>query len=137
MSKQTGIKAIWVPSWYELDQSIAVGVSRKFWFYHELPELTPCPECDDVELAFFNQMDSTAHSEVRFATIAEITHPILGSLIRVDTDGLDYIFSPQEGEEIVVNAEEEPGSTYGGPQIDDWSVLVTLVDVSDPIPDVA
>jgi hypothetical protein len=83
---------------------------------------------------FYNQLDSAKNCNVRYAKIEGIHHPQLGQLMRVDTDGLDYIFFPVEGEEIVVNAEEDPGSTYdSGVQVDDWSVLVSLSDVSEPV----
>jgi len=66
----------------------------------------------------------------------EIRHQELGELLRVDTDGLDYIFFPANNEEIVVNAEEEPGSTYDSDlEVADWSVLVKLVEVSEPVAD--
>jgi hypothetical protein len=68
--------------------------------------------------------------------VLEIIHPQLGPLERVDTSGLDYVFKPADGEEIYVNAEEEPGVAYDFDQpVGDWSLLVTLDDVSDPIAD--
>ena len=53
---------------------------------------------------------------------------------RVDTEGLDYIFYPVDGTEFVVNAEEDPGVIYDEEElvVDDWSVIVTLADVSSP-----
>ena len=64
-------------------------------------------------------------------------HSEFGPLNRVDTDGLDYIFYPMDGNEFVVNADEEPGAIYDdedrGSKIDDWSVVVTLSDVSSPL----
>ena len=39
---------------------------------------------------------------------------------------------------VIVNAEEEPGLAYDlDPPISDWSIGVTLSDVSEPIADVA
>ena len=91
----------------------------------------------NVDLVFYNQLDSTKNCTVRYAKIVEMYHPQIGPLHRVDTDGLDYIFFPVDGEEIVVNAEEEPGSTYDGQVVvDDWSVFVKLADVSEPVADV-
>ncbi len=125
-------KAIWIPAWYELDQSIAVGIFQKFWFFQEKPDCLSLD--DDVDLLFFNQLDSSSNSEVRFARIKHIQHKTLGSLARIDTDGLDYIFAPVDGEPIAVNAEEEPGQSYMFDRaIDDWSVLVTLNDISEPL----
>jgi len=57
--------------------------------------------------------------------------------MRVDTDGLDYVFALANGEEVMVNAEEEPGQTYDDDcQIENWSVIVTLKEVSEPISEV-
>ena len=127
-------KAIWTPSWYEMDQSLLLGVKQKFWFFQELPEQIAA---DDVDFVFFNQLDSETNSVVRFAEIAEIYHEVLGHLSRVDTDGLDYIFVPLEGTELFVNAEEEPGNAYDTDyEIEDWNLVVTLQNVSEPICDI-
>jgi len=88
-------------------------------------------------LQFFNRtISDEKHPLFRFARVLEIIHPQLGPLERVDTSGLDYVFKPAEGEEIYVNAEEEPGVAYDFDQpVGDWSLLVTLDDVSEPIAD--
>lgn len=127
------LKAVWTPSWYEMDQSLSVGIKQKFWFFQDKPSHG---DQEDIELAFFNQLDSEVNSVTRFAEIVEIYHDVLGPLARVDTDGLDYIFVPIEGSEIFVNAEEEPGNAYDTEfEIEDWTLLVTLQNVSEPICD--
>jgi len=97
--------ALWTPGWYELDQTLALGERQKFWFFQ-----TPPDECqaiaDDLDFVFYNQLDSTQNCIVRYARIVEMHHRELGDLLKVDTDGLDYIFSPVDGDEIVVDAEE-------------------------------
>lgn len=135
MSHSSYQTALWTPGWYELDQTLAKGDRRKYWFFQTPPD--GCLKSStDIELVFFNQLDSAQNCNVRYATVVEIRHPQLGELIRVDTDGLDYIFFPLDGEEIVVNAEEEPGVAQGSCiNVDDWSVLVTLADVSEPVVD--
>ena len=62
-------------------------------------------------------------------------HAELGQLLRVDTWGLDYILYPADGEEVVVDAEEQPGLVHSGwPSIiNDWTIHVHLVDVSEPL----
>ncbi|MFK7768123.1 MAG: hypothetical protein AB8B55_12945 [Mariniblastus sp.] len=130
-------KAIWTPGWYELDQTLSIGERQKFWFFQTPPD--ECVAADsEVDLVFYNQLDSSKNCAVRYARIVEMYHPQLGSLLRVDTDGLDYIFFPVDGEEIVVNAEEDPGTTCdGGVMVEDWTVFVTLSEVSEPVVDVA
>lgn len=134
MSIKVTHKALWTPGWYELDQSLIVGQNQRFWFF----QTPPLDERDEpIDLVFFNQMSSSANSQVRYARVLDIEHAELGPLQRIDTDGLDYIFYPIEGNEVVVNAEEEPGSIYDGEdlKVTDWSVLVTLADVSEPVAD--
>lgn len=134
MSIKVTHKALWTPGWYELDQSLVVGQNQRFWFFQTAPSLN---SDEPIDFVFFNQMASTANAQVRYARVLDIEHPDLGPLQRIDTDGLDYIFYPTEGPEVVVNAEEEPGSVYDNDDIEiaDWSVLVTLADVSEPVAD--
>ena len=133
-SKQT---ALWVPGWYELDQTLVLSERQKLWFFQtppaELETHGPTPD-----FVFFNQLDSTTNCQVRFARVVKMVHPQMGALQRIDTDGCDYLFFPVDGEEIVVNAEEEPGQIYDSDlTVDQWVVQVTLEEVSEPIVDVA
>jgi hypothetical protein len=143
MIEQSTQTALWTPGWYELDQSLAVGERQKFWFFQHPPDDFQSPLFNhgvSFDLVFFNQLDSNENSCVRYARVLEMTHPRLGSLLRIDTDGQDYIFYPVLGEEIVVNAEETPGTVYDSrPEqaIQDWSVVVKLEDVSEPLSDTA
>ncbi len=131
MSESTIRSTVWTPGWYELDQSLVLGERQKYWFFQTPPdEIIPTDE--PVDFVFYNQLDSNKNCVVRYAKILEMSHPQLGPLLRIDTDGLDYIFFPVEGDEVVVNAEEEPGMTYdGGPEVKDWSVRVKLGEVSE------
>ena len=132
-SKQT---ALWVPGWYELDQTLVLGENQKLWFFQTPPEDIVTDETTP-DFIFFNQLDSTTNCQVRSARVIEMVHPQIGPLARIDTDGCDYLFFPIDGEEIVVNAEEEPGQVYDeNIKIDQWMVHVTLEDVSDPIVDI-
>lgn len=134
MTEPQNKSAIWTPSWYEMDQSLVVGLRSKFWFFQDNPSMD---EDESVDFVFFNQLDSAANSEIRFACIDEIHHEVLGPLSRIDTDGLDYIFTTVDGEDIVVDAEEDPGNTYEGEfEVEDWTVVVVLSEVSEPIGDI-
>lgn len=137
-------RALWRPGWYRLDQPIGVGQFGRFAFFDPAAEPSSQPPLPEnglaggpVELQFFNRtITDEKHPLFRFARVLEIIHPQLGPLERVDTSGLDYVFKPAEGEEIYVNAEEEPGVAYDFDQsVGDWSLLVTLDDVSEPIAD--
>ncbi len=128
-------KAIWTPGWYEMDQTVAVGMEQKFWFFKDKSRAGIIDEA--IDLVFFNQLDSTCNCQVRFAHVVDIWHDILGPLARVDTDGLDYLFVTTAGREIMVNAEEQPGKSDDPVfDIDDWSVWVTLNNVSEPISEI-
>lgn len=142
--------ALWVPGWYELDQTLVLGQRQKLWFFITPPKdafyndvSINDPSSSDAsenrptpDFVFFNQLDSTTNCQIRFATVVEMLHPQIGPLQRIDTDGCDYLFFPVDGEEIVVNAEEEPGQVYDDRlTIDQWVVNVTLEEVSDPVVD--
>ena len=135
MNESNYKSAIWKPGWFELDQSLVVGVRGQFRFFREKPSSL---NGEDYDFVFFNQMDDIADSELRFAVVTGICHEVLGPLSRIEADGLDYVFATVDGECIVVNAEEEPGATYDGEfEVDDWSVIVQLDELSEPINDVA
>ena len=141
MSDSDQQTAIWTPGWYELDQTLVLGQRQKFWFFQTAPDsVSQTDSAGDQAgdgLVFFNKSDISENCVARFARIDEMHHARLGAILRVDTDGLDYIFFPVEGEEVIVNAEEEPGLAYDFDQpISDWSIQVKLSDVSEPIVDV-
>lgn len=131
--RESEMTAIWTPGWYELDQSLVLGVRQKYWFF-ESPPSEFDEAVEEFDLVFYNQLASLANFQVRYASILEMSHPHFGQLLRVDTDGLDYIFVPVMGEEIVVDAEENIGKAQISDfQVDDWSIHVSLVEVSDPV----
>lgn len=135
MNQESSQTALWSPGWYELDQTLILGERKKYWFFHEPPVRRGDTNNEEADLVFFNQLDSSENCFVRYARIVEMVHPQLGPLLRIDTDGLDYIFYPVLGEEVVVNAEEAPGTTYNEQanlMIDDWSVYVKLAEVTEP-----
>lgn len=124
--------AIWKPGWHRLDQSIEVGQLARFWFF-------PVDHSRDLErrLRFFNTTSSVeTPSEVRLARIVAIRHPELGPLSRIDADWLDYTFVGADGQEYLVNADEEPGTLYTALEpIKNWECEVLLRDVSEPLSD--
>jgi hypothetical protein len=135
MNQETLQTALWSPGWYELDQTLVLGERKKYWFFQDPPARRGDMAHEEADLVFFNQLDSSENCFVRYARIVEMVHPKLGPLLRIDTDGLDYIFYPVLGEEVVVNAEEAPGTTYNEQanlMIDDWSVYVKLAEVTEP-----
>jgi hypothetical protein len=130
------LTALWVPGWYELDQSIAVGQVAEFCFYTDPPEsllqkTAAGGKPDHADLVFFNSLMVARNSRICKARVVSIEHPQLGSLRSIETQGLDYIFQKANGESVVVNAEEDPGAVRsdGFTQIDDWTTTVTLADV--------
>jgi hypothetical protein len=65
--------------------------------------------------------------------VVSITHESLGRLQGVRSEGLDYVFILEDGDEIWVNAEEEPGVTEHPlcKHITDWNLRVTLEQVGE------
>ena len=89
----------------------------------------------DQKLAFFNKASSVeTTSEVRKALIVAINHSTLGLLRKIDTAGMDYVFTAADGKQFIVNAEEDPGMIYDEEiGVADWKIEVTLSDVSEPL----
>ena len=133
--KHSQKKAIWTPGWYAMDQSISVRMERNFWFFRDKSQAGVFDEA--IDLVFFNQLDSTGTGHLRFAHVVDIYHQVLGSLARIDTAGLDYLFVATSGRDLLVNAEEESGKC-NNPDFDihDWSVSVTLAGVSEPFSEI-
>ena len=124
--------ATWRPAWHELDQTLILDLRQRYFFFPS----SMSSQQDDSEpaLVFFNGVDPAIEGEVRFAKVVKIEHKDLGELLRVDTFGLDYILYPCSGEEIVVDADEEPGIVRSGSgPVEDWSLRVTLTEISDAI----
>ncbi|HMO14089.1 MAG TPA: hypothetical protein PKD64_00500 [Pirellulaceae bacterium] len=135
-TQQQTYLALWTPGWYELDQSLEVNVTSRFWFFQSAP--SDYPEVERYDFVFFNQLASGSNMQVREATIVSMIHPQLGQIKKIDAGGLDYIFFRLAAPEVVVNAEEDPGTIYDAPIIiTDWSVAVELANVSEPISNVA
>lgn len=133
MSETIIQSAIWAPAWLELDQTLVLGERQKYWFFEMIP-VGLDGGGDEVDLVFFNQSDPTENCSVRYAKIVEMSHPELGPLLKIDTDGLDYIFFPVGGEEVVVDAAEKSGSACGSnANVTEWAVRVKLADVSPPV----
>ncbi len=103
----------WNPRWYGLDQSIIVGDTDLFYLQKE-------------EHSFANGALSIEDEEVE-AIILKITHPILGQIKGILTKELDYSIFLDDGEIVIVNAEEEPGKVYNQHlNINDWCMEVDL-----------
>ena len=124
------IRAVWEPGWHRLDQSIEVDQRDRFWF-----DAIQGSKSMDQKLAFFNRASSVETiSEVRTARIVTIVHSTFGPLKKIDTAGMDYVFTAADGRQFIVNAEEEPGMIYDEElHVDDWKFEVALSDVSEPL----
>jgi hypothetical protein len=109
LDEETGVtRAAWVPGWYELDPSLEVGRAAEFAFWRVVPEHLRGPE----PLVLYNDLWRPEDAVMAQGTIAAIQHPELGGVRAVDTRGLDYILTLEEGTQLLVNAEEEPGRLW-------------------------
>lgn len=103
----------WNPFWYELDQSVVIGVIDYFYIQKDWQ-------------AFFSGGVSKEDYEVE-AEIISISHRILGPIKGILAEGLDYSFFLENGVIVKVNAEEEPGANdYKPMNIVDWNMDVEL-----------
>ncbi len=131
-TEPTRYNALWIPGWYEMDQPLQLHQTSTLWFYQNPP--SDLPNVEDYDFVFFNQLSAATNCQVRKAVIKSITHPALGSIRQIDTQGLDYVFFTTVGDAVVVNAEESPGCVKNGAwDIQDWSMTVTLAEVSEPL----
>lgn len=119
-------RAIWFPFWYELDQSIAVGQSADFDFFRSPPDYVAH---DGLAVFYHGDWQEKCRSlyDRKRRRIVNIEHPVLGSIRRIVTDGLDYTFTMADGRILKVEAEETPGLVYEWPEsIGDWRIFVDM-----------
>lgn len=130
-------KAIWIPSWYELDQPLRVDTPGRFVFYRTCPSwVDPASQGlePDFDLVFFNQLMDDQPWDARQGRIVAIRHPQLGAVQSVDTYGLDYVFRLKNGQTLTVNAEENPGTSPDvSPAIRNWALTVWFDSLSNPL----
>ena len=128
MMKQ--LKAVWLPFWYELDQSIQVGVTDEFLFFKTLPdwmkEKLEVVDNRDFDVTFFCGFYEDTY-ETYQAKIISIYHPELGKIEKIDANGLSYTITLSDGGILKVEAEETPGIIENNfNQIENWIIEVKL-----------
>jgi len=98
--------AIWIPAWYELDQSIVLNDRDVFSFRMKRNQ------GDASEpLLFANAFGDQLLFEAE-ATVRRIKHSLFGELRAILAEGLDYSLITSEGSCIRIEAEESPGYVY-------------------------
>lgn len=91
--------AIWKPAWYELDQGLTVGeIATVFLVASSLP----------VRFAT-DVMDADEEQLKLQAEVVSIHNKQLGSIIKIDTQGLSYRFYVDSEAFFQIEAEENPG----------------------------
>lgn len=130
--------SVWVPGWYNLDQSLAVGKADEYWFHASEPNWD-----DDAPAAvrggepvFFNGLFAPGGATVRMVRVDAIHHAQLGQLTSIRTERFGvYEFVDIAGHEFEVEAEQGPGVCYDPEvRIADWSVRVAFSDVATDAP---
>jgi hypothetical protein len=133
--------AIWEPGWYALDQPLEIGLTATFTFWRSIPEHIK----DAQGLVFYNTILHREEAIQAKGTICSIKHGQLGPIRKVET-GLDYIFVLMDGSSLLVDAEEQPGTSYervddewvaSSQYIDNWRLIVEFESLSEPQPCVA
>ena len=114
--------AIWVPAWFELDQSVVVNDRDIFFF-----EMSANP------LRFSNFAGDVPIFEAE-ATVVGILHEVLGELRAILAENLDYELIKPDGSRIRIDAEQDPGRVYDtGETLEPLQFTIELSDVS-PLP---
>jgi hypothetical protein len=101
-------KTIWVPGWYNLDQSLEVGKRQTLLFLRNLPEYLRHFD----SLVLYNTLWDCGQNVLSAeATVLTIHHSILGAVRRIvawDT----YEINLTSGETLWVDSEEAIGCLY-------------------------
>jgi len=113
---------------YELDQPIGVGDDQEFSFFVD-PHFSAAPEsplCDGMILVFANTTGTAAIIRRR-CRIRSITHPALGAVKAIATDGFDYRITLESGRVLTVDAEERAGILADTDiAVTDWAFIVDV-----------
>jgi hypothetical protein len=126
--------ALWLPSWYCLDQPISVEQESEFTFATEIP----LEYSTHYRSMFYNDMPSTGASYGRRCKITSIYNNYFGQIESISL-GLDYTLTTLNRSTYRINAEEEPGSVYSetngvwsknSTPITNWVVEVSLIEVA-------
>lgn len=132
-------KATWIPSWYELDSSLELGLLDEFAFWKKIPENLAGHEA----LVFYNTLWKPKDAIISKGIISRIYHETMGEITKIDTRGLDYTIILENGKALCVNAEEEPGKIYekiGGVSqasslvVNNWVFSIEFSSLSEPKP---
>jgi len=134
----TGVQALWLPGWYNLDDNVEVGVTDEWRFWNDRAAMfenwRKNPDVPTVQLCFFNDLSSSTKRHIRRATVRRITHPVIGDLVKVDTSRFGvYEYVTTDGTRYEVEAEEDPGRCWRPEvDIDEWYVIVELDNLGEP-----
>jgi hypothetical protein len=132
-------RAAWVPGWYELDPPLSVGLSSEFAFWRVVPDNLVGPEA----LVVYNTLWHPEDAIVCSGTIAAIYHPVFGAVQMIDTRGIDYTITLNNGTQLLVNAEEQPGKlferangnwTESSRLVSDWRFVIEFESLTEPRP---
>ena len=116
-------EATYTLEWYELDQSIKVGMVDEFLFVR-----------DRTPLYFYSGLYHPEEWTPIRCTILAISHPEFGGVSEINTVGLDYTITLIDGTSFKVNAEETPGNVYGSPvKPKDWTFIVEIETHNHPV----
>lgn len=86
---------------------LEVGLTAEFAFCREISDGLHGPE----SLVFYTGL-SGGQFDVAWGTIAAIHHADFGSIRTISARGLDYTIVLDNGKQLIVNAEENPGQLY-------------------------
>lgn len=129
--------ALWIPSWYALDQSLIAGEEKESLFlvvYSSwLSEYFSERKIPTPALVFDNLLSSRKEQiYVLKGKILYIQNNHFGSIKSLVNKGFDYEMTLESGEGYTINSEEEPGAIWNetdkawnkSSQNYDWSMLV-------------
>lgn len=137
----TAVEAVWIPGWYNLDQSLFVGDRQTFAFFREIPDYLR----GNGELVFYNDLWYAENAFFADALVAAVSHAVLGAIQKIETRFGEYALTLADGTRLWVESEQAPGVVYDRFDdrgrlvesdwiIEDWKMQVTLHDMSERRP---
>ena len=132
------MQAIWYPMWFGLDTPLEVGQTDTFELVRQPVEIGCQPGAWMIWSPMFRGIDPM---RIR-AKLLSLKNETLGWINKIDTTG-PYMFTLLDGSNVAVDEEESPGWVIDRVRIgdklqhitvQDWSVLVELEPLSEPVP---
>jgi hypothetical protein len=128
--------ALWTPTWYAMDQKIARTEHKTLHFFTSVPEHVRSRLVHFSGEEYAAVFSSGSRKDRGWyeldGEIVSIENSELGEIASVRPAGFDYVVTLASGDEILVDAEENPGTIHGSERmISDWTMRIVVRPARD------